>query len=631
MFKNFRESIQFKFLGVMFGIMLLTALAASTLIARNESRLLKESLREKGQSLGAYMAKLSKDPIIVKDFSQLDEIAKEANKDSEVAYAVVVDENGRPLTSLNASVNTTIPEIRSIVASLSRDSEPLQVVEAIRKSGITVEFTIPVGIEGIDLGKIIMGMSKHKINRAAVGTIVYVVAVNLVVAIILGAVLFITSKRIILNPIAKLTDISRRIAQGEIFQSVEVSSRDEIGKLMQSFAEMSAYLKNIGEAAGEISQGELRREISRRSDKDYLGQSFQKMMSGLHEIVARVRQNAQEITAASAQLASMAEEASKNNESAAAAIEEITATMHEMAANTASVAKNTQSQAASVNETSSSIEQMIVSIKRVAENVKRLVDISQKSREAVAKGRAAVNKSAQGMEEIDRAIRNAADTISALGTKIEDIGRIVEVIDDIAEQTNLLALNAAIEAAKAGDQGLGFAVVADEVRKLAERSAVSTKEINDLIRGIQKESQNAVRHMDTTLKSVQTQLDEGRRDVANTLSHIEESVEEVAKYSAEIGIATSEQSAGGDQIIKAVTTLNELTHNISSSAEEQSAGVEQVVKSIERIRDMIQQNASSSTELSASADQLATQAKRLKDTVGRFQIRESEITLATAA
>lgn len=217
MFKNFRESIQFKFLGVMFGIMLLTALAASTLIARNESRLLKESLREKGQSLGAYMAKLSKDPIIVKDFSQLDEIAKEANKDSEVAYAVVVDENGRPLTSLNASVNTTIPEIRSIVASLSRDSEPLQVVEAIRKSGITVEFTIPVGIEGIDLGKIIMGMSKHKINRAAVGTIVYVVAVNLVVAIILGAALFITSKRIILNPIAKLTDISRRIAQGEIF------------------------------------------------------------------------------------------------------------------------------------------------------------------------------------------------------------------------------------------------------------------------------------------------------------------------------------------------------------------------------------------------------------------------------
>ena len=249
----------------------------------------------------------------------------------------------------------------------------------------------------------------------------------------------------------------------------------------------------------------------------------------------------------------------------------------------------------------------------------------------MVKGRLAVNKSAAGMEEINSAITRVADTVSTLSVRIEDIGRIVEVIDDIAEQTNLLALNAAIEAAKAGDQGLGFAVVADEVRKLAERSAVSTKEINDLIRGIQKEAQNAVKHMDTSLLSVQSELDQGRKEVASTLAHIEESVEEVAKYSAEIGIATSEQSAGGDQIIKAISTLNDLTQNISASSEEQSAGVEQVVKSIERIRDMIQQNASGSTELSASADQLATQSKKLRETVGRFQIKEETADVAMAA
>ena len=135
--------------------------------------------------------------------------------------------------------------------------------------------------------------------------------------------------------------------------------------------------------------------------------------------------------------------------------------------------------------------------------------------------------------------------------------------------------------------------------------------------------------MDTSVLTVQTELEQGRRDIVTTLVHIEASVDEVAKYSSEIGIATSEQSAGGDQIIRAITTLNELTQNISASSEEQSAGVEQVVKSIERIRDMIQQNASSSTELSASADQLSSQAKRLRETVGRFQIREAaEVALA---
>ena len=622
--KKLNESIQYKFLSVMFIIMMISAFAASAFIAQNERKMLKQSLLDKGQSLGSYIAKLSKDPLIMKDYIQLDAIVKEITKDPEVAYATVQDEGDKLLTSLYASINHQVPGLKAATAAMPKDSELSETIAAIKKAGIVAEYTVPIAIEGDTLGKIAIGMSYHKINSQISKTIFYVLAVNLFVAMLLAAALYVSSKKIILNPIAKLTDLSRRIAQGEIFQKIEVSSRDEIGKLMESFSDMSGYLKNIGETAGEISQGELRRDVTRRSDRDYLGESFQKMMSGLQVIVSGVRQNSQEISAASGQLASMAEEASKNNENSAAAIEEITATMHEMAANTSSVAKNTMSQAASVNETSSSIEQMIVSIKRVAENVKRLVEISQKSRDAVGKGRFAVNKSAAGMEEINKAITRVADTVSTLSVRIEDIGRIVEVIDDIAEQTNLLALNAAIEAAKAGDQGLGFAVVAEEVRKLAERSAVSTKEINDLIRGIQKEAQNAVKHMDTSLLSVQTELDQGRKEVATTLAHIEESVEEVAKYSAEIGMATSEQSAGGDQIIKAISTLNDLTQNISASSEEQSAGVEQVVKSIERIRDMIQQNASGSTELSASADQLATQAKRLRETVGRFQIKEAE-------
>jgi len=624
------KSIQYKLMSVMLLILAITTLAASAIIAMNERAQMKQSLLGKGQSLGAYIAKLSREPLLSRDYVQLDAIVKEVNSDQEVAYAIVLDKDDKPRTTTYASLNFQLSGLKAATAALPRDAGLPEMLSVLKKSGNVMEYSAPVAMEGEVLGKIVIGMSEHRIDSQIIKTVVYVFVVNIFVAALLGIALFVSSNKLIIGPIARLTDVSRRITRGEIFQMVEIPSRDEIGALMESFNDMSGYLKSIGEAAGEISQGELRRQVPARSDLDYLGQSFQKMTAGLQSIVAHVRRNAQEISSASGQLSIMAENASRSNESAAAAIEQITAAMHEMATNTSGIARNTQSQSAAVSETSSSIEHMIASIRRVAENVKRMVDIARKSRAIVGESRTAVDKSAAGMDEIDRSVRRVAETVGALSVKIENIGRIVEVIDDIAEQTNLLALNAAIEAAKAGDQGLGFAVVADEVRKLAERSAVSTREINDLIKGIQKETQAAVRQMDAGIASIQVELDQNRKDVTGTLGHIEKSVEEVAKYSDEIGMATQEQSAGGDQIIKAMRSLNELTQNIGASAEEQASGVTQVVKSIERIRDMVDQSASGTAELSASAEQLAAQAKTLRETVGQFRIKDETVLPAAA-
>ena len=108
---------------------------------------------------------------------------------------------------------------------------------------------------------------------------------------------------------------------------------------------------------------------------------------------------------------------------------------------------------------------------------------------------AAIAENAAGMARIKTAVDESAVKVAELGAKGEQIGAIVETIDDIAEQTNLLALNAAIEAARAGEMGKGFAVVADEVRKLAERSGRATKEIAQLIAEVQKGTSDAVAAM----------------------------------------------------------------------------------------------------------------------------------------
>jgi len=225
----------------------------------------------------------------------------------------------------------------------------------------------------------------------------------------------------------------------------------------------------------------------------------------------------------------------------------------------------------------------------------------------------------RGTDEISGAIARSAETISARGGRVEDIGRIVDVIDEIAEQTNLLALNAAIEAARAGEHGLGFAVVADEVRKLAERSARSTREIADLIAGIQKESQSAVKLMERSTSLVERGV-EMSRQVGESLRTIEGHVVEVDRYAREVGAATQEQSRGSSQIAKAAENLREITHEISSAADEQAMAAEQIVRTMERMRGQLHQGAAQGATLAQASEELhRTSATDLSDAVGKLR------------
>jgi methyl-accepting chemotaxis protein len=293
--------------------------------------------------------------------------------------------------------------------------------------------------------------------------------------------------------------------------------------------------------------------------------------------------------------------------------------MHEMSINVQNVVKNTQVQASSVAETSASIDQMVTSIQRVADTAKVLLDIANRSREEVVTGIQTMEKATDGLNRTNKAIQSSAEIINILA---DDIGKIIEVIDDLAEQTNLLALNAAIEAARAGEHGLGFAVVADEVRKLAEKSTQSTKEIADLIQSIQREARQAVENMERSTRIVEEGLSLGN-ELGTALHKISNVVTEVYKFSQEIGAATNEQSVGSSQIAKATSRLTEITQEINSAVEEQASGAQAVVRAMDKMRELVQQSASSSTELSAAAEQMLKLSRNLLDSMDRFVLDRS--------
>jgi methyl-accepting chemotaxis protein len=448
------------------------------------------------------------------------------------------------------------------------------------------------------------------------------VAGIVLLAALLSLVIALLITNSIARPVGELASAAARIATGDLEIEVRSEGKDEIGELAASFRAMVAYLREMAGTAEQIAQGDLRSDVRARSDKDVLGNAFKRMLANLKSIIANIHSGAEQMATATAQIAATSEQTARNNETAAAAVEETTSTMHEMSANIQNVARSSQSQASSVTETSASVEQMAAAIQRIALTVQQFVVLAQNTRAAVDGGLDSVEKSAAGMDEINNAIARSADTIAALGGRVEDIGRIVDVIDDIAEQTNLLALNAAIEAARAGEQGLGFAVVAEEVRKLAERSGRSTKEIAELIGGIQKEAQAAVKLMEKSTQLVEKGVSLGR-DVGASLSLIVSQVGEVDKYSREIGAATQEQSSGSTQIAKATENLREVTHEISSAADEQASAAEQIVKTMEKMRNMVHQNASGTAELASSAEQMRTQADRFLEIVSQFQLGDA--------
>ncbi len=214
------------------------------------------------------------------------------------------------------------------------------------------------------------------------------------------------------------------------------------------------------------------------------------------------------------------------------------------------------------------------------------------------------------MQKIMAAMGLASEKVTDLGARSNEIGKIVATIDDIAAQTNLLALNAAIEAARAGEQGRGFAVVADEVRKLAERSSMATKEIADLISGIQKGVEDAV----SAMEDGNTQVQEGNQfagEAGEALKAILEASTGVSTQIEQISAAAEELQASSSEMVKVIDGVSSIVEESTAATEQMAANSTEVTTSLESVAGISEQNSAATQEISASAEQMSAQVQQV--------------------
>ena len=241
--KTLLQGIRFKFLCIISGILFISSLCSSTLISINEKEQLENSLVTKGISFASYIAKLSQDPLIMKERVQLDSIVSEANKDEDMLYAMIVDVQENPVTSQYASINYQSPRVAEILRELSKDSELPNIITAIKKKVAIIELSIPIRTGTDTIGKVVIGMSKSRIERQIVKTVLFVLGLNLIVACFIIAVLFIATRRMLLDPLTELVHANTILAKGELATRVNIKTTGELQVLVDSFNRMAEELQ----------------------------------------------------------------------------------------------------------------------------------------------------------------------------------------------------------------------------------------------------------------------------------------------------------------------------------------------------------------------------------------------------
>ncbi len=388
---------------------------------------------------------------------------------------------------------------------------------------------------------------------AQINGFVIILSVTLLVfLVIMSTVNLLAVSRLVSRPLKKLGDAIKRIAGGDLAARVQIRAKDELG---------------------------------------IVGAGFNEMTDQLRGMVVEIRQTSEKLAGSSAQIAASSHQLAANSQGQASTLEETSAAVEELTSSVEQVSEHAQSQAESATHAAGGVQEMRASTEQVSLT---LQDVSASSEASITMARAGVE-----------AVNDTVSAIRSISENAEHIGGIVNVISEIADQTNLLALNASIEAARAGEHGRGFAVVAQEVSKLAERSASSTREIEQLI---QESLKNVTRGVDVARHALDSMnmIISGTQKTNQAVSELSNRIESQVK--AIVSVTSSNKS------------INDMAQSISAATEEQTINAQQVSRAVENVNDLTQEAASAASQMSNATVELTELAKKLQGLVETFNL-----------